>query len=367
MKKLLVLFTVMVAVFGFSTGAFAAWGDPICESCKGCDLGNIPCAGEQDTCGDFDYDFRSGYCGFGDYDNCRAIFNICNCEDPTDFDAGETIGIRMTVLVDGAPGENGAYWSLGASAAVDFNAYNSAAAACAGTVQDRTFGAGEFLRYSDGVIIPGGSLIGDPTCTVPPAAQATVILTDEAAGYTITAQDALDKMSHWWIDIAPIRIDPAVVQSGQVISVMIELLNQESGGICADCTPVCECIIDVAIVCCDTATTYSMTFPYVLPGEAGWNTGIVVSNLSAGTCHAVVPANMVATFTLTDKTGAQFTYEKSDFTTAVWSGWLNDMLPEFDGTPEIGPGWLKVTTNFTVDGYEFLTDGIFGAGTLPRK
>ena len=104
-----------------------------------------------------------------------------------------------------------------------------------------------------------------------------------------------------------------------------------------------------------------MYFPYVLPGELTWSTGIVVTNVSD-----VPIANMEATFTLTDKTGAEFTYTKDDFTSKVWSGWLNDILPEFSGTPEIGAAWLKVDTNFSVDGYEFLTDGIFGAGTLPR-
>lgn len=106
---------------------------------------------------------------------------------------------------------------------------------------------------------------------------------------------------------------------------------------------------------------FTMYFPYVLTASAPWSTGIVVTNIGTVT----VPADMEATFTLTDSTGAIFTYVKSDFTTTIYAFFLDDMVAEF-GAPAAGPAWLQVDTNFPVDGYEFLTDGIFGAGTLPR-
>ena len=132
-KKLLGLLTVtvMVAVFGFSTGAFAAWGDPICTTCKGCNVEHIPCtisAGQDVTpeCPGFEYDsfpgqpVRSGYCTHAaNAQNARAIFNICNCEDPEVFDTGETIGIRMSVLVDGVMGQLGAYWADDTATTID--------------------------------------------------------------------------------------------------------------------------------------------------------------------------------------------------------------------------------------------------------
>ena len=107
--------------------------------------------------------------------------------------------------------------------------------------------------------------------------------------------------------------------------------------------------------------SFSMYFPYVLTASAPWNTGLVVTNIGTVT----LPADMEATFTLTDSTGAIFTYVKSDFTTTIYAFFLDDIVSEF-GAPAAGPAWLQVDTNFPVDGYEFLTDGTFGAGTLPR-
>lgn len=105
-----------------------------------------------------------------------------------------------------------------------------------------------------------------------------------------------------------------------------------------------------------------MYFPYVLAGHPGWFTGIVVTNLS----QDVPIANMEATFTLTDVTGAMFQYTKSDFDSKVWSFGVDNVLSDWGWTPAVGNAWLYVQTNFEVDGYEFLTDGVFGAGTLPR-
>ncbi len=389
MKKLLVLVTVMVAILGFSTGAFAAWGDPICTSCtiagdktpdSVCVLGHIPLipAANEMRCYDFDYDARYGYCtasgnGTGNLDYnvnpCKLIFNICNCEDPTDFEAGQTIGIKMTIMVDGAPGENGAYWSAGAVANVAFDAHPSEADACADTPLDRSFGAGKFFD-SDGVEVL--SFASNPDCYVYDNERAVVILTNIDAGYQITPQDELDKVSHWVIDVAPIRIDPALFAGGEKISVLVELLNQESGGICADCTPVCECEIDVAIVGCvseyDSGCIY---FPYVIvrdevDSEQLWTTGITVSNVSSLFADAttVLPANAAITYTLVDATGASFTKTVGmagilDVGILYTSGWTG-------GTPAEGRAILRVDTNFAVDGYEVMTDGVFVGSTLPR-
>lgn len=369
-KKVLGLLTVMIAVFGFSTGAFAAWGDEICTTCKSCTVDNVACeAGEQEDilCYEFDYDNRyiaDGYCVDSDAEKCRAIFNICNCENPEDFLSGQTIGVRMTVLVDGEDGENGAYWSGTADANVEMRQYGTEADACEdmADVYDKEFGPGKFYLSDLETEVPQATLVDNPTCEVVAAARATVILTDPIEGYTITPQDAIDKLSHWWIDVAPIRIDPNVLNNGELISVKIELLNQESGGICADCTCVCECIVDVAIVCCADDASYSMYFPYLVTQDAAWNTGIVVTNLGS----SVAIADMEATFTLTDGTGAEFTYTKTDFETKVWAFVIDVELPNFSGTPLPGTAWLNVETNFSVDGWHFMTDGNFGAGSLPR-
>ena len=369
-KKILGLLTVMIAVFGFSTGAFAAWGDPICTTCKSCTLDRVACeAGEQEEilCYEFDYDDRygaDGYCVASELEKCKAIFNICNCENASDFESGQIIGVRMTILVNSSDGENGAYWSGGADATVDMRPYATAVLACDDMTHPYTvdFGPGKFYLSDLTTVVPQATLVDNPTCEVVAAARATVLLTDPTAGYTITPLDAINKLSHWWIDIAPIRIDPNVLHAGELISVKIELLNQESGGICAECTSVCECIVDVAIVCCLDGAHYSMYFPYVLTQNATWSTGIVVTNLSS----SIAIADMEATFTLTDGTGTEFTYTKTDFETKVWAFGLDSELSNFSGTPAPGAAWLKVETNFSVDGWQFMTDGVFGAGTLPR-
>ena len=105
-----------------------------------------------------------------------------------------------------------------------------------------------------------------------------------------------------------------------------------------------------------------MYFPYVITQFSPWNSGIVVTNLTSN----VAAAAMEVTFTLTDSTGTSYTYTKTDFTGTVYATFIDSILSEFSGTPAPGPAWLYVTANCTIDGYEFLTDGIFGAGTLPR-
>ena len=361
MKKLFVIAVALAAVFGFSAGAFAG---EVCTNCPKCPLGNISCdipgAQADDDCKAFDYDYRKGYCSSTENAaTCKAIFNICDCADQSAFVSGELIAVRMTILVDGKSGERGAYWSSGASANVKFGMYKTETEICDSDVQDRNFGTGKFFKSN--LTTEVTTLIADKTCVVPAANQATVILTDDTTGYLMTAPDVAAKLSHWWIDIAQIRIDPNVLHNGEKISVEIELLNERLGGICADCAPVCECTIDVAIVCCEDIPL-CMYFPYVVTQDSDWGTGIVVTNLDP----AMAIEDMEATFTLTDSAGSVFTYVKTDFDTKVWPFWLDDELANFSGTPVPGPAWLKVETNFYPDGYEFMTDGVFGAGTLPR-
>ncbi len=110
------------------------------------------------------------------------------------------------------------------------------------------------------------------------------------------------------------------------------------------------------------STPSCMYFPYVVSGINPWQAGLVVTNIGTN----VAAADMDVTFTLTDATGAVFTYNKTDFTQVVWAGFLDSILSEFSGTPAAGAGWLMVQGNFALDGYSFLTDGNFGAGTLAR-
>lgn len=366
MRKILVLLTVVVGIFGFSSGAFSE----VCSSCKGGDtLRGIPCdvveQGDED-CNYFDYDENVGYCAPTSA-NYRAIFSVCECPDPTgDFKffpaEGQVLGVRMTILVDGAEGENGAYWSAPADANIAFGMFSSTTEACAATVQDRLFGAGKF--YKSDCITEVAALAADPACTVPVANQATKILTDMDQGYTVTALDELDKLSHWWIDIPPIRIDRTVLHNGETISVKIELLNQASGGICAACTSVCDCTIAVAKVCCYAVSGSSkLTFPYFTSITAGnWWNGIVILNKSSVSGTATLTAQeqdgSVGTATVNVPAKSMFVDLLSNIT---WSG------------TDLGnsPCYITVIPDYgerdDLDGFAMMGNGTEAQGYLPRR
>lgn len=107
-----------------------------------------------------------------------------------------------------------------------------------------------------------------------------------------------------------------------------------------------------------------MYFPYVLTGSQPWSTGIVVTNLASDS----IPAeDMEVTFVLTDANGDTYTEDVDNFTTVVWSGNLDSQLAAWGWAPAAGNAWLQVIANFPVDGYCYLTNGQFGAGTLPRE
>ena len=384
MKKLLVLITVMVAVFGFSTGAFAAWGDKICTDCKGCVVEHIPCTiatgqGVKPYCDDFEYDDfpfkpdRDGYCEDYIEDECPVIFNICNCKDPSIFDVYAVIGIRMTVLVDGVAGQLGAYWADPGINKIDMYTYGINDGDPCDTLGNlETFGTIDYWQSDR--ITHATPLNGLQPCDPIKAKNQAVVLFSETptTGYLIDGTDVAEKRHQWWIDIPGMRIDRNVLHDGELISVKVELLAAGSGGICADCDAVCECIVDVAVVCCDIIPLperFGMYFPYVTDG-GDWNTGIVVTNIGSMLPWAeatVAPADMEATLILTDVNGDQYTYTKDDFTTSNWAFDLGTLLPEFSGTPADGPMWLEVRTNFLVDGYSYIENGIYGLGTQPRQ
>lgn len=111
-------------------------------------------------------------------------------------------------------------------------------------------------------------------------------------------------------------------------------------------------------------TPTCMYFPYVLTNFSPWSVGIAITNLSSQTVSA---EDMVVTFTLTDADGVQYTAVKDDFTTVMWSANVSSevSIPWPNPLPS-GPALLEMECNFTCDGYSFLTDGTFGAGTLAR-
>ncbi len=379
MKKLLVLLTVAVGLFGFSAGAFAAGLDDICIPCTKCPLGTVGCPqpaqGITPTCSYFDYETGYGYVpgtrGLTREENCKAIFSICNCLNAgTNFVAGHRIGIRMTILVDGRAGQNGAYWSQPASANIAFSKFATQELACAATAYVSQFGPGKFYKTdSNGVATTEvTSLTGGTTCTVPTANQATQIITDPGSGYTITLQDETDNLSRWLINIPEMRIDTSVLHNCETISVKIETLDQNTGGICAECTATCECIIQVAKVCCATPSSSTCLFPYftstTAPNDAQpWWNGIAIINTGS--------SDGTATLLVTQTDGV-----KGEVTVDVAAGAIYvEMLKDIEFTAAGGtlgdkPVWIQVNTTFTsMDGFAIIADSTTGEsmGYLCRK
>jgi hypothetical protein len=299
MKKLLVLLTLMVAVLCFTAGAFAQVGSPVCTSCKGA-IRNVACpqAAAQATaaCNAFDYDQNTntdGYCSYVTANNHRAIFAICNCLNAAKFISGQAVAVKMTILVNGNPGANGVYWSAAAPAAIDFDTAATAPLACAiaahagVTATSDTFGAPSYF-LSDGTT-GFAALIANPTCAVPAASQATILTTPASAAIVLSTYGP-----YWWIDVPPMRLDPAVVKKCDKISVLIQLYDPTAPiPICPACvTTLCDCTIDVANVCCDCGALpppvgTTLSFPYFTSLTAGaWWNGIVITNPSAasGSC-----------------------------------------------------------------------------------
>jgi hypothetical protein len=257
MKKLIVLLILSAAFFSLGTNAFAqTW--PVGSTCS-TTIGMLPgYQSGQGTCTYFDFQTGYGYClaGKSVYSN-KAIFTVCNCRSSTDeFFVGSKIGVRMTILVDDRPGENGAYWSLPGDGEVHFGKYDSPESACAGEALE-SFGPGHFYKYSDRTAPV--SIVGDTTCQVPPANQATVLVTDRNAGYEI--KDDAYGLTDWFVQIPPIRIDPTILHNNEVIKVKVEFLNQTDGhGICPDCREVC---VDTTIVA-NVGTSSCITCTYTL-------------------------------------------------------------------------------------------------------
>jgi len=121
-------------------------------------------------------------------------------------------------------------------------------------------------------------------------------------------------------------------------------------------------VIGATLMECGAGGSYCIYFPYVLTDALPWQVGIAIMNMGL----TPDPTTMEITMTLTDSTGATFTYTKNDFTTVHWATMLDSIVANFSGVPAAGPAVLTITGNYQMDGYHFATDGVFGAGTLAR-
>lgn len=147
--------------------------------------------------------------------------------------------------------------------------------------------------------------------------------------------------------------------------------------LCGECSE-CVCITPVGILCegdvVTPDTTYCIMYPYVLFGYADWSSGIGLNRL----CDPAEGNTPWVQITLTDCTGTPYTHREDPFDRCLGeAGYTVDqMISEWGWTPNAdndgrGQGWLKVTSNFPLDGYQFnmFNDGsmVFGAGVLAQS
>ena len=364
MKKIFTLALVVATALVFTTGAFA---DP-CSNCK-CPLRNVPCPvttqAAPAVCNEFDFDLNTaadGYCTFSVANNCKAILHVCDClPDPTAFVQSLDVGIRMTLLVDGVAGDHGAYWSAGAAALgpIQVDLAANWAAACALTAHGTAtyfgnFGAPPLFYDATNALIAPGALIADPTCTVPAASRAVMLECAVSPGYIVPAVVPPGSGDYWWIDIPPVRIDPALIASGSVVSVKIELLDNSGASLCGGCT-LCECIIPIAQVCCAAAApATNLTFPYFAANSSYWR-GLSVCNLgaTAGT----------ATLTLHDPDG-----DTATATLSVPAGGLAtasvDSLSWVGAADVNGRSYIQAVCDFAALGFAMMGNGSEAMGYI---
>jgi hypothetical protein len=146
--------------------------------------------------------------------------------------------------------------------------------------------------------------------------------------------------------------------------------------LCGECEE-CVCITAVGVLCDEGIitpdTTYCIMFPYVLFGYSDWSSGIGLNRL----CDPAANNTPWVSFTLTDCTGTTYTHREDNYNRCLGeAGYTVDqMISEWGWSPNAtndgrGQGWLKVTSNFPLDGYQFnmFNDGsmVFGAGVLAQ-
>ncbi len=372
------------------------------------------------------YGYEAGFNYANDPErNCKFLFDVCSCGKACDVKAGERIGIQMlirtpgvyfadpsnTILFDMYENWSNPVCNTNADAQPTHNLMQPANIYydANGNVVSGVPGEGEVavtqqkirsfnnITYYTGfderdytlhegtadekllfetTFLPanvGTPLGGEKIGTVLPPNRVIALQSDEDTDYMITQQDATEATGQCrlWIDIPAMRVDPTVAQPGAIIQVTVRLLfNREIEGICTACDPpdVCDVTIDVGMVCDGQDNVvpnaeHCMFFPMVLQNSSGWQTGIAISAREA------LPDDAQVTLELYDtKSEDAATYTKT-FTGKgrVWSFVLDNILNEFDKPVEGGFASLRVISNYSMDGYQFLNaGGTFGAGSNAR-
>lgn len=377
------------------------------------------------------YGYCSGYnFADDDTRNCKFFFDVCTCDEACKVEIGSKIGIQMYIKTSGVYFADPDLIEAGNEAdrlgmpTVHFGIYKDYRPPCAtnasaqptvtmmedspyfldsagdrvgrptstsdaGTWVVRNFGPVEYYTKLTEVTNTKGMfestathqytneapLSGQHTGAVPARNRVVALQSFEETDYVFNEVDIADALGNCklWIDIPAMRVDPTVAQEGATIRLQVRLLfNRALDTICPQCNPpnVCDMTIDIGVVCCDVAVTptgeHCMFFPYVLQGiqdTYGWATGVAISAR-----EDEMPDNAWVELKLRDQAGNIATYKRENMGRGlVWAFVLDDEMSNFTGSLVGGATSLTVTSNYSMDGYQFLNvAGTFGAGSNAR-
>jgi hypothetical protein len=362
--------------------------------------------------------------------DCKLVFDLCACHQSCDVSIGTKVGVQMIIgTVDSAgkflPGlvngqfvakDTGVYFADPDLATVNFDIRNDINDYCRKTTEQtpdvtlmnqtaayydveghrlvsrddpkffeardevRNFGKIKYYRtYAEMINNKGlfqatltneGTPLGGSTVTIPDTNRVRALESQKDFDYVFNTDDITAvNYCNMWIDVPAMRIDPAIAKEGDEVWVKVRLLfNREYDGICDTCHPpdVCECYVKIGVICCDAVVVTDagcVFFPYLVQnvqGTSGWAAGVAL------TARGTLPAGAYYEFTLKDQAGHTAVYKETTDVKAVWAQMLDNIMPKFPAGIMPGAVSLQVKTNFPIDGYSFLTDGNFGAGTLAR-
>jgi hypothetical protein len=397
-------------------------------------LDNVACgklvSQGSSICNYFDYEDYYGYCSVKT--GRRVLMNLCKCDDDNPpqnqwFITGRVLGVRMEIIVDGKMGDYGVYWSddpMGVKAydkETDTDPTDRAYMCTEGMTADGRHGlTSPYLKMNGHDVDDNYDTIADaieadgpnveykyyralktgPTLDDVPG---TVLdKMDWISSCTITESQRVNKVESkfvfrlegaktykWYrFDIPSIIVDPARAKdfAGKKVVVKLTVIDNNLQTTCETCKDICEMDIPVATLCCPSATSTCLYFPYMLSGmnsveDGSWSAGFAVSNLGS-----LNPDNYIIV-TLVDALGNTFVSDEVAFNNQINAWAVDNIVPGAPGAlnwtipsgqaadaPAKGACMVRVQGNFQMDGYTFLyanddrPGGLkFGGATLSRN
>lgn len=318
------------------------------SSCKGQDPGRIDIGDRitqgSDTCDAFDNETSSGYCSFRDN---RLILAATSPFDLAQYQ------ISLEILVNGAEGDNGVYWS---SEEIGSDGYNTSDEACDAPVSEMGLGAATYLLANGSAASPDAPHSDD--CDVDAIARAVTVTSPESDLGLVSPNDYL------WIDMPAFNYDLDEINEGDVVSVRVTLFK-------TPCGTVFTGVFEVGTFGCISTTTDTIYFPYFTEmsdtADDYWD-GIAITNLggTTGSCDLTIyeQDGDVGAMTITGIAPR-----------SMYVNLLSAMLPSMTLSSSGGSGtlgdsrcWIYITGDFSMDGFAMISRPDTGEsmGYIPR-